>query len=87
MKAHFQKLYGESSFTAMDAILEEQCIPYAPEGSKELELFKKMYESNDLDERQLMCAEYLGYNDHAQQLREWLKKKSARRFNQNEDFA
>ena len=78
MRAHFQKLYGETSFTAMDYIIEEQCLPVAPQGSRERELLLKMYESNDLDERHLICAEYLGYEEHAQTLRDWIAKKAKR---------
>ena len=75
MKAHFQKLYGEISMTAMDYIIEEQCLPVATPGSREHALLREMYETNDLDRRHLICAEYLGYDDHAAQLRTWIQNK------------
>jgi hypothetical protein len=79
MKAHFQKLYGEISMYAMDMIIEEQCLPVAP--AAETELLKRIYECNDMDERHLMCAEYLGYEDAAKALREWIAKKAKKRAN------
>lgn len=76
MKAHFQKLYGEISMTAMDYIIEEQCLPVAIPGTREHTLLREIYETNDLDKRHLICAEYLGYDEHAQTLRNWIEQKS-----------
>jgi hypothetical protein len=75
MRAHFQKLYGEISLTAMDYFIEEHCFPVAPEGSKERALLQEIYETNDLDKRHALCADYLGYHEEAQQLRDWIEKK------------
>jgi hypothetical protein len=79
MKAHFQKLYGEISLTAMDYIIEEQCLPVATPGSNEHALLRQIYETNDLDERHLICARYLGYDEHAQQLEAWIDAKKLRK--------
>jgi hypothetical protein len=59
----------------MDYIIEEQCLPVAAEGSKERELLIEIYETNDLDKRHALCADYLGYHEEAQQLRDWIAKK------------
>lgn len=75
MRAHFQKLLGEISMTAMDYIIEEQCLPVATAGSREHALLRQIYETNDLDERHAICAEYLGYDEHAKTLRKFIAKK------------
>lgn len=82
MRAHFQKLYGENSMMAMDAIIQEQCLPVAPIGSEERTLLLQMYESNDLDERHLICAKYLGYTEAASVLEAWIFSKRTRKLEQ-----
>lgn len=78
MNAHFQKLLGECSMSAMDAIIEEQCMPVAAEGSPDRATLQQIYESNDLDQRHMLCAQYLGYTELAAQLAFWIAKKAAR---------
>lgn len=75
MKAHFQKLIGEISMIAMDAIIEEQCLPVAAPNSPERDLLLSMLATNDLDKRHLICARYLGYDEQVKQLEDWLAKK------------
>lgn len=73
-----QRLYGETSFTIMDILIEEQGEAAAGESEENKRILKRIYESNDLDERHLICAEFLGYKKQAQDLRDWLAKKNRR---------
>ena len=57
MKAHFRKLHGEISISAMDAIIYEQCLPFA--GPQERALLLKMLQTKNIQERYSICEEYL----------------------------
>lgn len=63
MNVLFQQLYGMASMTAMDAKIEEQLQHQLPESDREL--LQKIYESNDLDEREALIAQRLGHMEHA----------------------
>ncbi len=63
MSVLFQQLYGMASMSAMDAKIEEQ-LQLNP-NSPDRELLQKIYESNDLDEREAFIAQRLGYMEHA----------------------
>lgn len=63
MNVLYQQLYGMASMTAMDAKIEEQLGFNIPEADRQL--LTKIYESNDLDEREAFIAQRLGYMEHA----------------------
>ncbi len=63
MNVLYQQLYGMASMTAMDAKIEEQLAQNIPDADREL--LTKIYESNDLDEREAFIAQRLGYTEHA----------------------
>lgn len=77
MNMQFLRLLDERSMTAMDLIIEQN-LPLATANSPERDALLAMLDSNDLDKRHLICAEYLGREDHAQQLRAWIAKKRDR---------
>jgi hypothetical protein len=79
MRAHFQKLYDNCSMAAMDAIIEEQCLPFAHVDTPEHDLLIDILVCNDLDGRHLICANYLGYIEDAQQLQDWIEVKKRRK--------
>lgn len=62
----YKQLYGMASMTAMDAKIEEQLGFSIP--AEDRELLTKIYESNDLDEREALLAEKLGYEEQAMYL-------------------
>lgn len=74
MVPHFKKLFGEISMYAMDTLIKEQCLPVAGEGTPERAVLQALLESNDMDERHLMCAKYLGYTTWS-----WPSKPGSRR--------
>ena len=72
MRFLFQELLDAPSRGAVDYIIKEQCLPTAPPGSKERELFVRISEMDDLNEQHLACAEYLGYRQLAEAIRGWI---------------
>ena len=69
----FEKILDTNSMTRIDYLCEEQNLELNNPAAIAL---KKIYESNDLDERLLIAHEWLGNFHEAQQLREWLAKKN-----------
>lgn len=63
MNVLFQQLYGMTSMTAMDAKIEEQLQHFQTAADREL--LQRIYESNDLDEREALIAQRLGYLEQA----------------------
>lgn len=74
-----QRLYGEVSMTLIDILIEEQGQAAAGTNEEYQMVLKRIYSSNDLDERHMICAEFLGYTEHANTLREWIAKKGKRK--------
>lgn len=72
----FKQLYGMASMTAMDAKIEEQLQHSLDEETSKTLL--KIYESNDLDERDMIIANKLGYREQYEHLRERLRLKRNR---------
>lgn len=69
MNVLFQQLYGMTSMTsmkAMDAKIEEQLQHSIPEDERRL--LQKIYESSNLDEREALIAQRLGYLEVAHHL-------------------
>jgi hypothetical protein len=66
MEALYRQLYGMFAMSAMDAKIEEQLGHNIP--SADRELLTKIYESNDLDEREALIAERLGHHQQAEYL-------------------
>lgn len=62
----YKQLYGMASMTAMDAKIEEQLGFSIPDEDRQL--LTKIYESNDLDEREALLAEKLGFHEQAMYL-------------------
>lgn len=79
MEPHFEKLLGEISMYAMDILIEDQCLPVAGEGTPERALLQEMLNMNDMDKRHLVCAKYLGYDEHAASLEAWIAKKKKKK--------
>ncbi len=79
MRHYFQNLYDQKSMSIMDHYIDEQCLPASIKNFREYDLLLEIYRSNDLDERRLICAEYLGYTDEAENLRQFIVKKKALR--------
>lgn len=73
-----QRLYGEISMSIIDMLIEEQGQAAAGTNEEYQMVLKRIYNSNDLDERHMICAEFLGYTEQANTLREWIAKKGKR---------
>jgi hypothetical protein len=73
-----QRLYGEVSMTLIDVLIEEQGQAAGTNEEYQIVL-KRIYNSNDLDERHLICAEFLGYTEQANTFRERIAKKGKRK--------
>jgi hypothetical protein len=69
----FEKILDTNSMTRIDYLCEEQNLELNNPAAIAL---KKIYESNDLDQRHLIAHEWLGNFDEAKKLREWLLKKN-----------
>ena len=74
-----QRLYGEVNMTLIDILIEEQGQAAAGTNEEYQMVLKRIYNSNDLDERRMICAEFLGYTEQANTLREWIAKKGKRK--------
>lgn len=55
----FEKIYNCNSMIRIDHLCEEQNLELNNPAAIAL---KKIYESNDLDERHAICAEWMGYS-------------------------
>lgn len=71
----FEQIIASNSMIHIDLLLE-QALATATEDTPTV---RKIYESNDLDERWLLAHEQLGNHDKAQVLRQWLELKHDRR--------
>jgi hypothetical protein len=73
-----QRIYGEISMSIIDVLIEEQGEAAAGNNEDYQMVLKRIYNSNDLDERRMICAEFLGYTEQANTLREWFAEKGKR---------
>lgn len=80
MNVLFQQLYGMASMSAMDAKIEEQLQHFQTEADREL--LQRIYESNDLDEREALIAQRLGYMEQALFLFTRVEQKRGHRTNE-----
>jgi len=76
MIALYKQLYGMASMTAMDVKIEEQLGFSIPDEDRKL--LTKIYESNDLDEREALLAERLGFLEQALFLFDRVQRKRGR---------
>lgn len=78
MEFLIKRLYGTVSMSLIAVLIEEQGEAAAGKNEQYKLVLQRIYESNDLDQCHLICAEFLGYEDAAQRLREWIAKKKSR---------
>lgn len=78
LKELLRYLIDTRSFTVMDWKLVEAL--FAPDWSEEERIvIRRIYESNDLDERWMLCHEALGNTAETAELRTWLANKQERK--------
>lgn len=70
-------IYGMNSITMIDYKIEDWRDKIEMTDVQR-GLLKRIYESNDLDERWAICAQILGHEERARQLFHWIEKKRGR---------
>ncbi len=78
-KALIEKIHKENSLNMINFLIDEIWENHTLLDSQK-KMLKEIQDANDLDRIRLICAEFLGYEKEATELRAWLLRKPKRQY-------